>query len=146
MNAQRKKKLIYLLSVLSVLLVALLLILYALRQNISLFYTPEQISKHEVPENALVRIGGMVVKGSLARSDKSLESSFELTDFKAKVLVKYNGVLPTLFREGQGIVARGKLNQKNIFIAEEVLAKHDENYMPPEIKESLAANQQKRTS
>lgn len=138
MKAHRKKKLITLCVVVGLLLSATLLIMYALRQNISLFYTPEQVSQGQLPKGAVVRLGGMVVKGSVERSDKSLDVVFALTDYKQQVSVKYHGVLPTLFREGQGIVARGKLGTDNVFIAEEILAKHDSNYMPPEVKASLA--------
>lgn len=138
MKAHRKKKLITILVVIGLLLSATLMIMYALRQNISLFYTPEQVSLGELPKGAVVRLGGMVVKGSIERSDKSLEVTFDLTDFKKNVSVRYHGVLPTLFREGQGIVARGKLDKNNVFVAEEILAKHDSNYMPPEVKAALA--------
>ena len=138
MKAHRKKKLFTLCVVVGFLLSATLLIMYALRQNISLFYTPEQVSQGQLPKGALVRLGGMVVNGSVERSDKSLDVVFALTDFKQQVSVKYHGVLPTLFREGQGIVARGQLGADNIFMAEEILAKHDANYMPPEVKASLA--------
>ncbi len=137
MKAHRRKKLITLCVVLMVLMGATLLIMYALRQNISLFYTPSQVSQGEMPGGALVRLGGMVVKGSVKHSNDSLDVTFKLTDFKATVPVNYHGVLPTLFREGQGIVARGSLNQSKQFVAEEILAKHDSNYMPPEVKASL---------
>ena len=137
MKNHRKKKLITLCTVLSVLMIAVLIIMYALRQNISLFYTPEQVSQGQVPINALVRLGGMVVNDSVKRSSNSLDVAFVLTDYKSKVAVKYHGILPTLFREGQGIVARGKLNKTKIFMAEEILAKHDSNYMPPELKAAL---------
>lgn len=137
MKAHRKKKLVILAITLSILMTAVLLISYALRQNISLFYTPEQISRNQVPKNAMVRVGGMVVKGSIIRSKDSLDTQFDLTDYKSTITVNYHGVLPTLFREGQGIVSRGKLNKQNHFVAEEVLAKHDANYMPPEVKATL---------
>jgi cytochrome c-type biogenesis protein CcmE len=137
MKPERKQKLIKLIAVVSVLMVATLLILYALRQNISLFYTPSQVNNGEMPQQSIVRLGGMVEKGSVERANDSLDVLFTLTDFKTKVRVKYHGVLPTLFREGQGIVARGHLAANNTFVAEEVLAKHDANYMPPEVKEAL---------
>lgn len=137
MKAHRKKKLMTLSIILSVLMIAVLIIMYALRQNISLFFTPEQVSKGEVPINAIVRIGGMVVKDSIHRSSNSLDVNFDLTDFTSTVHVNYHGVLPTLFREGQGIVAKGMLNPSKQFIAEEILAKHDSNYMPPEVKSAL---------
>ena len=140
MKAHRKKKLITLVVVLTVLMTATLLIMYALRQNISLFYTPEQISQGKVPKNAVVRLGGMVVKGSVERSKATLDVKFQLTDFISTINVNYNGVLPTLFREGQGIVARGFVYRSGQFNAKEILAKHDSNYMPPEVKELLKKN------
>ena len=85
----------------------------------------------------MFRVGGMVEKGSVQRASGSLEVRFTLTDFAERVVVSYTGVLPDLFREGQGIIARGRLGPDGTFVAEEVLAKHDENYMPPEVKESL---------
>jgi cytochrome c-type biogenesis protein CcmE len=91
----------------------------------------------KAPKDALFRLGGMVIKGSVERPDKGMMVRFKLTDFKNEVTVEYTGILPDLFREGQGIVAHGKLNSQGVFIAEEVLAKHDENYMPPEVAGSL---------
>ncbi len=123
---------------LSVLLVASLLVLYALRQNINLFYTPERIVKAKLSPKATVRLGGMVKKGSVTHHKGTLDVSFVLTDFKKTITVHYHGVLPTLFREGQGIVAKGHMNQKGGFMATEVLAKHDEKYMPPQLKEAMS--------
>lgn len=137
MKAHRQRKLLTIIAVITGLLMAVLLVMYALRQNISLFYTPEQVSAQQVPKSVVVRLGGMVEKGSVKHAKTTLDTSFVLTDFKAKVTVHYHGVLPTLFREGQGIVARGQLSNQGTFIAEEVLAKHDENYMPPEVKAAL---------
>ena len=137
MKSHRKKKLITLFIVISTLMAATLLIMYALRQNISLFYTPRQVSQGKAPKNAVVRLGGMVVDGSVKRDSKSLDVTFKLTDYESTVTVNYHGVLPTLFREGQGIVARGSLADNNEFKAQEILAKHDSNYMPPEVKASL---------
>ncbi len=137
MKPHRKKKLITLMVVVSVLMAATLLIMYALRQNISLFYTPQQISQGEAPKKAIIRLGGMVVDDSVKRSAKSLDVIFKLTDYNSTVTVNYHGVLPTLFREGQGIVARGSISSNGEFKAEEILAKHDSNYMPPEVKASL---------
>jgi cytochrome c-type biogenesis protein CcmE len=110
------------------------LILYALRQNINFFYTPTQVITGEAPLQTRIRIGGMVVKNSLEKGP-NLEIHFLLTDFKEKVRVEYRGLLPDLFKEGQGVVALGELKNGQIFHADEILAKHDENYMPPEIKE-----------
>ena len=109
------------------------LILYALRQNINLFYTPYQLAHAKVHANQVIRIGGMVVKGSVVRSLDNLEVEFQLTDFKTTIRVQFAGILPDLFREGQGIVAIGQLIDAKYFKATEVLAKHDEKYMPPGI-------------
>ena len=116
--------------------VAVALILMALSENLNHFYDPSQVVAGEAPQNHTFRIGGMVVDGSVHRDEGSLKMRFDLTDYKEQVTVSYEGILPDLFREGQGIVAIGKLNQ-NLFVADEVLAKHDENYMPAEVKDSL---------
>ena len=91
----------------------------------------------KAPGNAQFRIGGMVVKGSVERPGDNLLVRFKLSDFSQEVTVEYTGILPDLFREGQGIVAKGRLDGRGVFVAEEVLAKHDENYMPPEVASSL---------
>jgi len=112
------------------------LITQALNENINHFYSPTDIVEGRAPENHSFRIGGLVVDGSVKRDAQSLNIAFDLTDSANNFTVNYEGILPDLFREGQGIVATGKL-QGNVFIAEEVLAKHDENYMPPEVAEAL---------
>lgn len=114
---------------------------YALRQNINLFYPPAEIVDGGVPIGKKIRAGGMVVKGSLQRSPDSLQVSFVITDFKAEVKVQYTGILPDLFAEGQGVVANGVLDANGVFQASEVLAKHDEKYMPPEVQQTLAKPQ-----
>jgi cytochrome c-type biogenesis protein CcmE len=111
--------------------------LQAFQQNLLYYYSPTQILAGEAPESRTFRVGGLVENGSVQRAPGSLEVRFTLTDFSNTVGVSYTGVLPDLFREGQGIIARGKLAEGGVFVAEEVLAKHDENYMPPEVKESL---------
>jgi cytochrome c-type biogenesis protein CcmE len=111
--------------------------LQAFQKNLLYFYNPSQIHAGEAPSGGVFRVGGMVERGSVRRATGSLEVRFTLTDFAERVVVSYTGVLPDLFREGQGIIARGQLGPDGIFVAEEVLAKHDENYMPPEVKESL---------
>lgn len=113
------------------------LAMYALTENINLFYNPSQIAQGEAPQGATIRAGGMVREGSVERAEDSLTVKFVLTDYASDVQVAYTGILPDLFREGQGIVALGKLDANNMLIAEEVLAKHDENYMPPEVAEAL---------
>ena len=139
MNPKRKKRLIIILSIVLGSAVAVGLTLYALNQNINLFYSPAQIASGEAPKDARIRVGGMVVKGSLKRAKDSLRVEFVLTDYAKTTSVVYTGILPDLFREGQGIIAQGKLDANGVFQADEVLAKHDENYMPPEIKASLKA-------
>ena len=117
--------------------VALGLALLALRENINLFFSPTQVKAGEAPNQTSFRLGGMVVEGSVRRPDSDLSVEFALTDTVEQVTVTYNGFLPDLFREGQGIVAQGILNSNGIFEATQVLAKHDENYMPPEVADAL---------
>jgi cytochrome c-type biogenesis protein CcmE len=111
--------------------------LKSFNENLMYFFPPTDVVEGKAPKDALFRLGGMVIKGSVERPDKGMMVRFRLTDFNKEVAVEYTGILPDLFREGQGIVAHGKLNAQGVFIAEEVLAKHDENYMPPEVKASL---------
>lgn len=140
MNPARKRKLLMVSFLLAILALATLLIMYALRQNISLFFSPDQLVKGEAPLHRSIRVGGMVVPGSIHRSNKSLQIQFDITDYKNTVHVYYRGVLPDLFREGQGVVAQGRFDYKTQqFKAREILAKHDENYMPPEVKSALRA-------
>ncbi len=115
---------------------AVALALIALNQNINLFYSPSQVVAGEVPKGATFRLGGMVVDGSVRREPGDLEVWFDLTDTAKVVTVQYDGILPDLFREGQGIVTTGNLVDGR-FVAQQVLAKHDENYMPPEVHEAL---------
>ncbi|MWV12609.1 cytochrome c maturation protein CcmE [Pseudomonas sp. R-28-1W-6] len=137
MNAVRKKRLYIVLAILVGAGIAVGFALMALNQNINLFYTPTQIANGEAPQDARIRAGGMVAEGSLKRSGDSLDVEFVVTDFAKSVTIRYRGILPDLFREGQGIVALGKLNADGVLIADEVLAKHDENYMPPEVTKAL---------
>jgi cytochrome c-type biogenesis protein CcmE len=137
MNPVRKRKLSRLLFVFFVLALASTLVLYALRQNISLFYTPSQVLSGEAPIERAIRVGGMVEKGSVVRAEKGLSVLFNITDFNKSITVTYTGILPDLFREGQGIVAEGEIRNQQ-FQATRVLAKHDANYMPPEVKATLA--------
>lgn len=140
MNPKRKKKLILLSSMVVAASIAIGLVLYALTENINLFYTPTQIAEGEAPVGQRIRAGGMVVDGSIKRSPNSLDVQFAVTDYEHEVLVKYTGILPDLFREGQGIVTMGEMNAQGVFQASEVLAKHDENYMPPEVEAALKAS------
>jgi cytochrome c-type biogenesis protein CcmE len=109
----------------------------AFQQNLLYYYTPSDVQAGKAPADRVFRVGGMVTKGSFAREPGSLEAKFVLTDYAESVSVSYSGVLPDLFAEGQGIIARGRLDANGTFVAEEVLAKHDENYMPPAVAESL---------
>jgi len=113
------------------------LILTAFEKNLIYFYSPTQIAASEAPTTRAFRIGGLVLEGSVVRDPETLEVRFVLTDTLNQITVTYEGILPDLFREGQGIVANGKLDENGIFQAKEVLAKHDENYMPPEVAEAL---------
>jgi cytochrome c-type biogenesis protein CcmE len=112
-------------------------LLRAMNENILFYYSPTQVAAGEPPEGRRFRVGGLVVNGSVERTPGSLEVQFTLTDNAETVPVVYNGILPDLFREGQGIIAHGELTDAGKFRADEVLAKHDENYMPPEVEESL---------
>lgn len=137
MTRARAHKIRLILFILIILSIVSALILYALRQNISLFYSPTQVHMGEAPLEHAIRVGGMVEKGSIVRAQGGLEVSFNITDFEHSIRVSYTGILPDLFREGQGIVAQGQLIDLKHFKANEVLAKHDANYMPPEVKASL---------
>lgn len=137
MNPKRKQRLILISFLVVGVSIALGLVLYALQENINLFYTPQQIASGEAPVDARIRAGGMVVEGSVQRNAENLEVTFAITDFKSTVQVTYTGILPDLFGEGQGVVTTGKLLKSGVFAAEEVLAKHDENYMPPEVADAL---------
>ncbi|WP_250657692.1 cytochrome c maturation protein CcmE [Alkalimarinus coralli] len=137
MNPKRKQRLILVLFLVFGFASVVGLVLFALQENINLFYNPTQIANGEAPEGARIRAGGMVVDGSIKRDESSLLVKFELTDFNASIPVSYTGILPDLFREGQGIVAMGNVDANGIFQADEVLAKHDENYMPPEVQDAL---------
>ena len=137
MNAVRQRKLMVIVFILVVLSIVSFLVLYALRQNISLFYTPTQVVQGDAPTKRSIRVGGMVEKGSIMRAPKGLEVHFKVTDYDKTITISYEGILPDLFREGQGIVAEGELIDRHHFRATRVLAKHDEKYMPPEVKAAL---------
>lgn len=137
MHPRRKRKLKAILLILAVIGLAVSLVLYSLRQNISLFYSPTQLATEIVPAHQIIRVGGVVVPGSVIRASDDLVVRFKVTDYQHTVEVTYRGILPDLFREGQGIVTRGQLVDNQHFNAVEVLAKHDEKYMPPEVKGAL---------
>jgi cytochrome c-type biogenesis protein CcmE len=133
----RRKRLYLVGSILGGVALAVAIALLAFRDNLSYFYNPTQVVAGEAPGGRAFRVGGLVTKGSLVRQPGSLEVRFVVTDLNNDVTVRYSGVLPDLFREGQGIIAHGRLNQDGVFVADEVLAKHDEKYMPPEVAQSL---------
>ena len=141
MNPRRKQRLFISLAALTLIGGAIGLMLYALNENIDLFYTPSEIIEGKngsIPYvGQRLRIGGLVVPGSVSRDQDSLAVIFRLIDTGPEVTVSFNGILPDLFREGQGIVATGTLMENNTIKADEVLAKHDEEYMPPELAEKL---------
>lgn len=137
MHPIRKKRLTIVLVLMSGFAVALGLATYALRQNINLFYDPSQIAAGEAPLDVRIRAGGMVETGSVLRDTESLKVAFRVTDYTGSVSVEYVGILPDLFAEGQGVVAMGRLNNAGVFVADQVLAKHDENYMSPEVADAL---------
>ena len=144
MNPRRKSRLSIIILVLAGVVIATTLVLYALRQNIDLFYTPSEVVygkedkadlKPEVGQR--IRVGGMVVAGTVERDPKSLKVRFDLNDIGPSISVEYEGILPDLFREGQGIVAQGVLKEPTLLEATEVLAKHDENYVPPDLEKQM---------
>ena len=117
--------------------VASMLVLNAFQSNLVFFFSPSQIAANEAPRDRAFRIGGLVEEGSLKRDGQSLTVNFVVTDMAQRIPVSYTGMLPDLFKEGKGVVAQGKLGPDGVFRAEQVLAKHDENYMPPEAAEAL---------
>ena len=119
--------------------VAALLAQQAFRANVMFFFDPSQIAAGEAPANQRFRLGGMVTKGSVQKTEGTLDVQFLVTDYRHTVPVKYSGILPDLFRDGQGVVAHGHM-QAGVFMADEILAKHDEKYMPPEVARSLKDN------
>src|SRR6266446_1967464 len=118
--------------------IALALILQAFQSNLVFFFTPTQVAAHEAPPGRSFRIGGLVEQGSVRRQSDGVTVRFVVTDTAKSVAVVYSGILPDLFREGKGVVAQGKLGTDGVFTASEVLAKHDENYMPPEAADAVA--------
>jgi cytochrome c-type biogenesis protein CcmE len=137
MNPKRKKLLFMTLFIVLGAGTATALMLKAFQENLLYFYSPLQVKNGEAPVNRSFRIGGLVVAGSVQRDQNSLLIKFDLTDTVENVTVNYDGILPDLFREGQGIVANGQLGPEGVFQATEVLAKHDENYMPPEVAAAI---------
>ncbi|WP_304526279.1 cytochrome c maturation protein CcmE [Halomonas sp. I5-271120] len=139
MHPKRKQKLFVILGLVTLAALAIGLTLYALRSNINLFFSPVQIAAGEAPVSRTLRAGGMVKENSVARDPESLDVTFVITDFVEDLEVRYSGILPDLFREGQGVVVVGQLDGEGHLTASEVLAKHDENYMPSEVADALKA-------
>lgn len=142
MNPKRRNRLLIIALLVLGVGTAVALALVALNENINLFYSPTQVARGEVPQGHTFRVGGLVADGSVRREGQGLTVSFDVTDGPHRVTVDYTGILPDLFREGQGIVAQGRLNPNGRFTADQVLAKHDENYMPPEVAEALMKAEQ----
>lgn len=138
MKARQKRLLFVALGVVGV-GVAASLALSALRSNISYFFSPSQVMANEAPADAVFRLGGLVVENSIARQEDGLTVHFAVTDNAETVRVSYTGILPDLFGEGQGVVTKGRLGADGLFYADEVLAKHDESYLPPEVASTLQA-------
>lgn len=137
MHPVRKQRLIVVSLVVVLSSAAVGLVAFALRDNINLFYPPADVVAGKAPVDRSIRLGGMVVEGSIERSDTELDTIFWVTDYEASVPVRYIGILPDLFAEGEGVVAEGVLDDNGMLIATQVLAKHDENYMPPEVAAAL---------
>jgi len=137
MHPHRKQRLIWVSLIVVLSSAAIGLVAFALRDNINLFYPPSDVVAGKAPVDRNIRLGGVVVEGSIERSDTSLTTEFWVTDYEASVAVRYTGILPDLFDEGQGVVAEGRLDETGVLIASQVLAKHDENYMPPEVAAAL---------
>jgi len=138
MNKRSKRKVLIFGIVFGVAL-ATVLGLTAFEENLLYFYSPTQVKAGEAPDTHSFRVGGLVVDGSVKREKDSLKMQFDVTDNSETMTVEYTGILPDLFREGQGIVAMGSMDPDGRFVAQEVLAKHDENYMPPEVADALKA-------
>ncbi|MBT3348268.1 MAG: cytochrome c maturation protein CcmE [Thiotrichales bacterium] len=143
MTSKRKKRLLLILLIIGGVAIAATFMMKALNENINLFYSPTEVVEGKAPLEHTFRLGGMVSEGSVKRkADGGLTVHFDVNDGNKTVTVAYTGILPDLFREEQGIVTLGKLGSDGIFVAEEVLAKHDENYMPPEVAEALEKGMQ----
>jgi cytochrome c-type biogenesis protein CcmE len=133
----RYKKMIAIAVGVSTLTVAGLLVLNAFRSNIVFFFDPTEIKAGKAPTQGVFRVGGLVEKGSIKKTPNTLKVEFTVTDLKEKIVVRYDGILPDLFRDGQGVIAQGRLQPDGSFTADQVLAKHDEKYVPPEVAKSL---------
>ena len=137
MTPKRRNRIVLIVLVLAGIAVAATFALKAFNENLMFFYQPSQVIAGEAPVGRLIRVGGLVTTGSVQRQSDGLTVNFDITDNAETITVQYTGILPDLFREGQGIVAHGQLQGDQLFVADEVLAKHDENYMPPEVADAL---------
>ena len=144
MKARQQRMLAIGLSALG-LLIATALTLTAFKDNMMFFVSVSEVVAGEYPQERNFRVGGLVVAGSMEREEGSLDVRFNVTDLNCELAVMYSGVLPDLFREGQGVVAHGRMGDEGVFLADEILAKHDENYMAPEVAESLAQHVAEQT-
>ena len=143
MNPKRRNRLIIVLFLLVGTGVSVTMVLLALNENINMFYPPEAVVAGDAPVGAQIRAGGMVLEGTVDRDPQNLDVTFVLTDYVgSEFTVRYSGILPDLFREGQGIIVQGALSDEGVFQASQVLAKHDENYMPPELADMSPGHQQ----
>jgi cytochrome c-type biogenesis protein CcmE len=133
----RRRRIVLVLGILAGVSLAGALALRAFQENVMFFFDPTQVAAGEAPAGERFRLGGMVRPGTVERRSGSLEMNFVVTDFKRDVPVRYSGVVPDLFRENQGVVAHGRLGTDGVFVADEILAKHDENYMPPEVARAI---------
>ncbi|MGA1376487.1 MAG: cytochrome c maturation protein CcmE [Steroidobacteraceae bacterium] len=133
----RRRRIVLVVGILAGVSLAGVLALNAFRENVMFFFDPSQVAAGEAPIEKRFRLGGMVRPGTVDREAGSLDMSFIVTDFKHDVRVVYTGVVPNLFRENQGVVAHGRLGSNGVFVADEILAKHDENYMPPEVAKAI---------
>ena len=137
MHPKRKKRLYLIALMVTGVGIGIALALNAFNDNLMFFYSPTEVVAGQAPSGHPIRVGGLVTEGSVERQLDGLTVHFDITDNAETVTIRYTGILPDLFREGQGIVARGKLDVDGVFVADEVLAKHDENYMPPEVADAL---------
>lgn len=139
---KRTLRIYYISFILVLLSLLFFMFIKTFNDNLLFYRSPSQITNSEFPDNYVFRVGGVVLDGSLIKSKDSMNVKFSITDYEQNLDITYTGILPDLFREGQGVVMRGKLGDDGIFYAEEVLAKHDETYMPPEVLDSLKNNKE----
>lgn len=137
MHPLRKQRVYAIVTVFLGIVIAMVLVMSALSKNMNLFYSPSELLNSEISPGSIIRAGGMVASGSIEKGSDSLEVMFLITDFQNSLPVVYNGILPDLFSEDAGVVVKGFLQEDGTFFAQEVLAKHDENYMPPEVAKML---------